>query len=88
VTDEIDPDRGIGVETTLNGERRQQGNTHDLIFPLASLLRHITAAMTLMPGDLIATGTPAGVGPMRPGDSVHVIIEGIGTLRNHVAQGN
>ncbi len=72
VTDEIDPDAGLNVETRLNGVVRQQGNTLDLIFPIAHLLRYITAAMTLMPGDLIPTGTPAGVAPMQPGDTVEV----------------
>ena len=87
VTDEIDPDGGIGVQTRLNGELRQDGNTRDLIFPIAFLLRHITAAMTLYPGDLIPTGTPAGVAPMQPGDTVEVTIEGIGKLSNPVIVG-
>ena len=84
VTDEIDPEAGIAVETRLNGELRQQGSTRDFIFPIDLLLRHITAAMTLYPGDLIPTGTPAGVAPMQPGDNVEVSIEGIGVLRNPV----
>jgi 2-keto-4-pentenoate hydratase/2-oxohepta-3-ene-1,7-dioic acid hydratase in catechol pathway len=84
VTDEIDPSAGITVETRLNGELRQQGNTRDFIFAIDLLLRHITAAMTLYPGDLIPTGTPAGVAPMHPGDNVEVSIEGIGVLRNPV----
>jgi 2-keto-4-pentenoate hydratase/2-oxohepta-3-ene-1,7-dioic acid hydratase in catechol pathway len=87
VTDEIDPDAGIQVQTRLNGELRQDGNTRDLIFPIAFLLRHITAAITLYPGDLIPTGTPSGVGPMQPGDTVEVTIEGIGTLSNPVIVG-
>jgi len=87
VTDEIDPDAGIQVQTRLNGELRQDGNTRDLIFPIAFLLRHITAAITLYPGDLIPTGTPSGVAPMQPGDSVEVTIEGIGTLSNPVIVG-
>jgi 2-keto-4-pentenoate hydratase/2-oxohepta-3-ene-1,7-dioic acid hydratase in catechol pathway len=84
VTDEIDPEAGITVETRLNGELRQHGNTRDFIFPIDLLLRHITAAMTLFPGDVIPTGTPAGVSPMQPGDSVEVAIEGIGVLRNPI----
>jgi len=84
VTDEIDPVAGIAVETRLNGEVRQQGNTRDFIFPIDTLLRHITAAMTLYPGDVIPTGTPAGVAPMQPGDKVEVEIEGIGVLRNSI----
>jgi 2-keto-4-pentenoate hydratase/2-oxohepta-3-ene-1,7-dioic acid hydratase in catechol pathway len=85
VTDEIDPTAGITVETRLNGERKQHGNTRDLIFPVDTLLRYITAAMTLFPGDLIPTGTPAGVSPMQSGDRVEILIEGIGTLANPVA---
>ena len=84
VTDEIDPETGLTVTTRLNGEVRQQGTTLDLIFSVATLMRHITAAMTLLPGDVISTGTPAGVGPMKIGDVVEVSIEGIGTLRNPV----
>jgi 2-keto-4-pentenoate hydratase/2-oxohepta-3-ene-1,7-dioic acid hydratase in catechol pathway len=84
VTDEINPEAGIAVETRLNGELRQQGNTRDFIFAIDVLLRHITAAMTLYPGDLIPTGTPAGVAPMQPGDTVEVTIEGIGALSNPV----
>lgn len=84
VTDEIDPAAGLEVTTRLNGEVKQHGTTRDLIFDIAALLRHITAAMTLLPGDLIPTGTPAGVAPMLPGDIVEVSVEGIGTLRNPV----
>ena len=85
VTDEIDPDLGLTVETRLNGIVRQQGNTVDLIFPIAHLLRYITAAMTLLPGDLIPTGTPAGVAPMQPGDVVEVSVQGIGSLANPIS---
>lgn len=85
VTDEIDPWAGISVETRLNGEVRQQGNTRDLIFPLEIVIRHIAQAMTLFPGDLIPSGTPSGVGPMASGDAVEVSVEGIGTLKNLVA---
>jgi 2-keto-4-pentenoate hydratase/2-oxohepta-3-ene-1,7-dioic acid hydratase in catechol pathway len=84
VTDEIDPASGISVRTLLNGEVRQDGNTRDFIFCIPALLRYITAAITLVPGDLIPTGTPAGVGPMKPGDTVEVSIEGVGTLCNSV----
>jgi 2-keto-4-pentenoate hydratase/2-oxohepta-3-ene-1,7-dioic acid hydratase in catechol pathway len=87
VTDEIDPDAGSQVQTHLNGELRQDGNTRDLIFPIAFLLRHITAAITLYPGDLIPTGTPSGVAPMQPGDTVEVTIGGIGTLSNPLIVG-
>ncbi len=84
VTDEIDLAAGVTVETRLNGELKQHGHTRDLIFSIDYLLRYITAAMTLYPGDLIPTGTPAGVGPMQPGDRVEVSISGIGTLANPV----
>lgn len=84
VTDEIDPWSGVGVETRVNGEVRQQGNTRDFIFTLDVLIRYIAQAMTLFPGDLIPTGTPSGVGPLKAGDNVEVTVEGIGTLRNPI----
>ena len=84
VTDEIDPAAGVALETRLNEEVEQHGNTRDLIFPIDALLRYITAAMTLYPGDVIPTGTPAGVAPMKSGDRVEVSIDGIGTLANPV----
>src|ERR1700685_2095736 len=84
VTDEIDPWAGIGVETRVNGELRQQGNTRDFIFSLDVIIRYITQAMTLVPGDLIATGTPKGVGPVVAGDAIEISVEGVGTLRNSV----
>lgn len=85
VTDEIDPWAGVGVETRVNGEVRQQGNTRDFIFGLDVVIRYIAQAMTLFPGDLIPSGTPSGVGPLNAGDNVEVTVEGIGTLRNPVA---
>jgi len=84
VTDEIDPWAGVGVETRVNGEMRQQGNTRDFIFSLDVMIRYITQAMTLVPGDVIATGTPSGVGPVVAGDVIEVRVEGVGTLRNPV----
>jgi len=84
VTDEIDPWAGVGVQTKVNGEIRQDGNTREFIFPLDVIIRHITEAMTLHPGDLIATGTPKGVGPVVAGDVIEVSVEGVGTLRNPV----
>ena len=80
---EIDPS-SVGVETRLNGEVKQKGNTADMAFPVAFLIRYISDIMTLYPGDLIATGTPAGVSRMRPGDTVEVEVNGIGILRNEV----
>ena len=84
VTDEVDPEAGLAVETRLNGEVKQHGTTRDFIFGIPALLRYITAAMTLLPGDVIPTGTPAGVAPMQPGDRVEVLVEGIGVLGNPV----
>jgi 2-keto-4-pentenoate hydratase/2-oxohepta-3-ene-1,7-dioic acid hydratase in catechol pathway len=74
------------VESYLNGERRQSAPTADLIFPVEELVHFISGVMTLLPGDVIATGTPEGVGPMSPGDRVEVRIEGIGSLVNPVGQ--
>jgi 2-keto-4-pentenoate hydratase/2-oxohepta-3-ene-1,7-dioic acid hydratase in catechol pathway len=85
VTDGIDPWAGVQVETRVNGEVRQSGNTLDLIFPLDVVIRYISQIMTLEPGDLIATGTPEGVGPVLAGDVVEISVEGIGQLRNPVA---
>jgi len=84
VTDELDPWAGVGVETRVNGELRQQGNTRDFIFSLGVMIRYIAQVMTLVPGDLIATGTPKGVGPVAGGDVIEVTVEGVGTLRNPV----
>jgi 2-keto-4-pentenoate hydratase/2-oxohepta-3-ene-1,7-dioic acid hydratase in catechol pathway len=84
VTDEIDPWAGVSVETRVSGEIRQQGNTRDFIFPLEVIIRYITQVMTLFPGDLIATGTPKGVGPVVAGEVIEVSVEGVGTLRNPV----
>jgi 2-keto-4-pentenoate hydratase/2-oxohepta-3-ene-1,7-dioic acid hydratase in catechol pathway len=84
VSDEIDPWAGVGVQTTVNGELRQDGNTRDFIFPLDVIIRHIAEVMTLHPGDLIATGTPKGVGPVVAGDLIEISVEGVGTLKNTV----
>jgi len=75
---------GVGVGTRVNGAVRQAGNTKDFIFPLDVVIRFISQAMTLLPGDLIATGTPAGVGPVVAGDVMEISVEGVGTLRNSV----
>ncbi len=81
----IDPWAGVQVETRVNGDVRQSGNTKDFIFPLDVVIRYISQIMTLEPGDLIATGTPKGVGPVVAGDTIEVSIEGVGQLRNPVA---
>jgi len=72
------------IETYVSGERRQHASTSEMIFSLDDIMRFIAGVMTLEPGDVIATGTPAGVGPLRVGDVVEVAIEGIGHLRNPV----
>jgi 2-keto-4-pentenoate hydratase/2-oxohepta-3-ene-1,7-dioic acid hydratase in catechol pathway len=79
----LDPS-DLKVETRVNGQVRQSGRTGAMAFPVAHLIRYISHAMTLEPGDLIATGTPAGVGPLLDGDLCEVEVEGVGTLRNHV----
>lgn len=84
VSDEIDFAAGVKLTTRLNGEVRQQGTTLDFIFTVPTLMRFITASLTLHPGDLIPTGTPSGVGALKSGDVVEVEIQGIGTLRNPV----
>jgi 2-keto-4-pentenoate hydratase/2-oxohepta-3-ene-1,7-dioic acid hydratase in catechol pathway len=87
VSDEIDPVGGspVTVTTRLNGVVKQQGSTRDFIFPIAVLLRYITQFMTLEPGDLIPTGTPAGVGAVKPGDRIQIEIDGLGILENEFA---
>ena len=84
VTDEIDPWAGVNVGCRVNGEVRQQGNTRDLLFPLDAIIRYVARIMTLFPGDLIATGTPPGVGQLKAGDVVEVSVEGVGALVNPV----
>lgn len=85
VTQALDPWSGVQVETRVNGEVRQSGNTREFIFSLGVIIRYISQFMTLEPGDLIATGTPKGVGPVAAGDVVEVSVEGVGVLRNPVA---
>lgn len=75
----------IEVQCRVNGEIRQTGRTSQMVFPVEFLVRYISRQMTLMPGDLIATGTPAGVSQLEPGDVSEVVIEGIGSLSNPVA---
>jgi 2-keto-4-pentenoate hydratase/2-oxohepta-3-ene-1,7-dioic acid hydratase in catechol pathway len=85
VADGLDPWAGVSIETRVNGDMRQSGNTRDFIFPLDVVIRYISQILTLEPGDLIATGTPEGVAPVVAGDVIEVSIEGIGQLRNSVA---
>ena len=77
------PDR-LGVSCRVNGRERQYGNTADLIFPVAELIQYISRIMTLEPGDVIATGTPAGIAPIEIGDQVEIEVEGVGVLENRV----
>ncbi|HUP50269.1 MAG TPA: fumarylacetoacetate hydrolase family protein [Thermoanaerobaculia bacterium] len=80
----LDP-AALRITTRVNGQTRQNGNTRDMIFSCGELFEFISGVMTLLPGDVILTGTPAGVGPLEEGDLVEVEIEGVGTLRNVVA---
>ncbi len=79
----LDP-TGLEVIGRVNGEVRQHGHTRDLLFPIPDLIAYIAAVMTLAPGDILLTGTPAGVGPLQPGDLVEVEVSGVGVLRNPV----
>ncbi|MDP4152941.1 MAG: fumarylacetoacetate hydrolase family protein [Bacillota bacterium] len=83
ITDEIDPDN-VSIRTLLNGEIKQDSNTSSLNWKVDELVEFVTEVMTLQPGDIITTGTPSGIGPMEKGDTVEVVIEGIGTLKNYV----
>lgn len=76
----------LEVKTVLNGKTVQQSSTRELIFDVPRIVEMISRVMTLMPGDVIATGTPPGVGPMNPGDTVTVSVEGVGKLTNKVAR--
>ena len=85
---DLDPQHfadGVSVQTHLNGDLVQDGTTKDLIFDIPTLVAHVSSVMTLLPGDVILTGTPEGVGPMNVGDEVEVSIAGLGTLTNKVA---
>ena len=77
----------LDVESWVNGERRQASNTRELIFNLGQLVEFVSTVMTLHPGDVIATGTPSGIGPLAVGDRVVVKVDGIGELENGVVQG-
>ena len=77
---------GVGIQTHLNGDLVQDGSTKDMIFDIPTLVAAITSVMTLLPGDVILTGTPEGIGPMQPGDEVEVSIAGLGALTNTVVK--
>jgi 2-keto-4-pentenoate hydratase/2-oxohepta-3-ene-1,7-dioic acid hydratase in catechol pathway len=82
---DINPDN-VPIETWLNGKLKQKSSTADLIFSIRDVISFISRVMTLLPGDVIATGTPAGIGPMNPGDTVEVKIAPIGVLKNCVVK--
>jgi len=86
---DLDPQafiEGRQVQTFLNGDVVQDGSTADMVFDVPTLVAHVSSVMTLLPGDLILTGTPEGVGPMEVGDEVEVAIAGIGALTNPVSR--
>jgi 2-keto-4-pentenoate hydratase/2-oxohepta-3-ene-1,7-dioic acid hydratase in catechol pathway len=85
IATDIDPD-AVAVETFVNGGLRQSSSTEALIFPADEIVARIAQVMTLLPGDVVATGTPAGAGPLEPGDRVEVRIAGIGSLKNTVVK--
>ena len=85
IATDIDPD-AVAVETFVNGALRLSSSTKELICPADEIVARVAQVMTLMPGDVVATGTPAGAGPLEPGDRVEVRIEGIGGLKNTVVK--
>ena len=82
---DIDP-TNVPLETYLNGQLKQQSNTIELIFSVREVISFISRVMTLLPGDVIATGTPGGIGPMNPGDTIEIKIAPIGVLRNYLVK--
>jgi 2-keto-4-pentenoate hydratase/2-oxohepta-3-ene-1,7-dioic acid hydratase in catechol pathway len=84
VTAGLDLAKAVGIEGWVNGTRRQASTTAELIFGIPRLIAHVTAVMTLLPGDIISTGTPAGIGPLHAGDRVTIKVEGVGELSNPV----
>ncbi len=85
IATDVDPN-ALTIEAYVNGELRQSSNTKDMIFPIEDIVARVSQIMTLLPGDVIATGTPAGIGPLQPGDRVEVRIESIGSLTNPVVR--
>lgn len=78
--------KGVKIQTFLNGDVVQDGTTADMVFDIPALVAHVSSVMTLLPGDVILTGTPAGVGSMEPGDEIEVYVEGVGSLISKVGQ--
>lgn len=85
VVTDLDPNR-LMLKTFVNGELKQQDNTRNCVFNSQQVLSYISRYITLFPGDIVTTGTPQGIAPMRPGDVVEVDIEGVGCLRNRVGR--
>ena len=81
---DFDPSEAM-ISCRVNGELRQMSSTHEMIFPVQQLVAYLSSVMTLLPGDVILTGTPAGIGPLQAGDILETSIDGLGTLRNPVA---
>ncbi|MBO0843011.1 MAG: fumarylacetoacetate hydrolase family protein [Nocardioides sp.] len=77
---------GVRIQTFLNGDVTQDGSTKDMVHDIPRLIAHISSVQTLLPGDVILTGTPEGVGPMEPGDEIEIYVEGLGALTNKVGQ--
>ncbi len=85
IATDVDP-TAVSVRTYVDGELRQDGNTADLVFDVATLVAYVSQVMTLLPGDVVLTGTPAGVGPLEIGQTVRVEIDGVGVLENPVEE--
>jgi 2-keto-4-pentenoate hydratase/2-oxohepta-3-ene-1,7-dioic acid hydratase in catechol pathway len=85
IATDIEPN-AVTVEAFVNGVVRQSGSTKDFVFPMEDVVARVSEIMTLLPGDVIATGTPAGVGPLVAGDRVEIRIDGVGTLKNPVVK--
>jgi len=83
IVKEIEPNN-VRIQSYLNGELRQDSSTAHFIFSVEELVSFVSQVMTLLPGDIVATGTPSGIGAMQRGDTIEIVIEGIGTLRNYV----
>lgn len=81
---DLDPNEGLSIICRVNGEIRQTGSTNDMVFGIGTLVSFISSIMTLLPGDVILTGTPSGIGPIEAGDRVEVEVEGVGILVNPV----
>jgi 2-keto-4-pentenoate hydratase/2-oxohepta-3-ene-1,7-dioic acid hydratase in catechol pathway len=85
IATDIEPN-AVTVEALVNGVVRQSGSTKDFVFPVEDVVSRVSEIMTLLPGDVIATGTPAGVGPLHAGDRVEIRIDGVGALKNPVVK--